>query len=267
MDHEKLKQRVYQYWNKASCGTEFIHEQKFSPAYFQAIEDFRYHVEPEIHAFAQFTLFNKKKILEVGVGAGTDFVQWVRAGAFAHGIDLTNEAIDNTRYRLTLADLTAQELRVADAEALPYADNSFDLVYSWGVIHHSPNTQTCLEEMIRVTNPGGTIKVMIYNRYSLFAFYRYISAALLRGKPFKKLGTVLYQHQESPGTKAYTFKEVRAMLATYPVTITQLKATVTQHDLLYYKKSHLVRWIAYVAACILGWNRAGWFMTLEVKKL
>lgn len=266
MHHGELKQRVYQYWSKASCGTEFIGEQKFSPAYFQAIEDFRYSIEPEIHAFAQFTLFHNKKVLEVGVGAGTDFVQWVRAGAQAYGIDLTDEAIENTRHRLSLAGLGAHELRVADAEALPYADNSFDLVYSWGVIHHSPDTAGCLKEIIRVTKPGGVIKIMVYNRHSLFAFYRYLSAAVMRGRPLRRIKSVLYNYQESHGTKAYTFKELRTMLAPYPVAITQLKATVTNHDLLYYKKSRLIRFFTYCAASLLGWNRAGWFMTLQLKK-
>lgn len=263
---EKLKQKVYSYWNSASCGTEFIGEQKFSAAYFQAIEDFRYSIEPEIHAFAQFTLFHKKKVLEVGVGAGTDFVQWVRAGAYAYGIDLTDEAIENTRHRLSLAGLNAQELNIADAEKLPYADNTFDLVYSWGVIHHSPDTAACLKEMIRVTKPGGSIKIMIYNRHSLFAFYRYLKTSFMRGKPFRKIKTVLYNYQESPGTKAFTFKEVRTMLQSCPVSVVQLNAPVTKHDLLYYKKSRLMQFFTYCAASIFGWNRAGWFMLLNLKK-
>lgn len=265
MNNEQLKKSVNSYWNKASCGTEFIAQQKFSKEYFHDIESFRYSIEPEIFSFAQFTRFHGKKVLEVGVGAGSDFLQWVRAGAQAHGIDLTQEAIDNVTARLALYNLKATELQVGDAEALPYADNSFDLVYSWGVIHHSPDTIKCLEEIIRVARPGGCIKVMIYNRHSLFAWYRYLLAGLLKGRPFCSLKKIIFYHQESLGTKAYTFKEVRKILAQYPVTITQLKATVSSHDLLYYK-SKPVQWIAYVLACVFGWNRVGWFMTIELKK-
>ena len=265
MEQNSLKQEVKKYWNKASCGTEFIAAEKFTPAYFEQIEAFRYTIEPEVFFFAQFTRFHGKKMLEVGVGAGTDFVQWVRAGAKAHGVDLTEEAIENTKRRLELAGLHAAELRVADAEALPYDDNSFDLVYSWGVIHHSPNTEQCLREIVRVAKPGGTIKIMIYNRHSLFAYYRYLIAGLLRGRPFQSLKKVLWNHQESAGTKAYTFREVRAMLSALPVSCINIKAPVTSHDLLYYK-SWPFRAIAYCAAALLGWHRAGWYMMLELQK-
>lgn len=265
MNQTELKEQVRSYWNKASCGTEFINQKKFSSAYFEEIEQFRYTIEPEIFSFAQFTRYHDKKILEVGVGAGTDFLQWVRAGTQAHGIDLTQEAIDNVRQRLALYNLKADELLVADAEQLPYEHNSFDLVYSWGVIHHSPNMEQCLSEIVRVTKPGGTIKVMIYNRRSLFAYYRYLLCALFKGKPFQSLSTVLFHHQESHGTKAYTFKEIKSLLDKLPVNLITLKAPVTSHDLLYYKNK-LFRSIAYGLACLLGWNRTGWFMIIELKK-
>jgi len=260
-----LKQDVKKYWNQAACGTEFIQETKFSREYFEAIEAFRYRVEPEIFAFAQFTRFHGKKVLEVGVGAGTDFLQWVRAGALAHGIDLTEEAIAHVQHRLMLYNLTAQDIRVGDAENIPHASNQFDLVYSWGVIHHSPNTFKALQELIRVAKPGGTIKVMIYNRRSLFATYQYLRSALLKGKPFMSFTKVLYHHQESPGTQAFTFKEIQEFAALCPVEIKQITAPVTQHDLLYYK-SWFAKALAYVFACLWGWETSGWFMMIELEK-
>ncbi|MFA6262961.1 MAG: class I SAM-dependent methyltransferase [Candidatus Babeliales bacterium] len=265
MTTEQLKEKVKAYWNKQTCGTEFIHQQKFSPAYFQAIEDFRYTTEPEIFSFAQFTRFHGKKVLEVGIGAGTDFLQWARAGAYCYGIDLTDEAVAHTTHRLALHGLVATEVKVGDAEIIPYANNSFDLVYSWGVIHHSPDTHKSLAEIVRVTKPGGTIKLMVYHRSSLFAFYSYLKHSLLRGKPWRSVSKTLYYHQESPGTKAFTFKEIRRMIALLPLDIVLLKAPVTQHDLLYYKARPL-RWIAYGLACMCGWNRAGWFMLIEARK-
>lgn len=265
MNKQTLKDSVKNYWNQASCGTEFINKQKFSPEYFAAIEEFRYRIEPEIFSFAQFTRFHGKKMLEIGVGAGSDFLQWVRAGTQAHGIDLTPEAIENVRQRLAVYNLHATDLQVADAEQLPYADNTFDLVYSWGVIHHSPDTEKCLAEIVRVTKPGGTIKIMIYNRHSLFAFYRYLACGFLKGKPFKSFKSVLFDHQESPGTKAYTFTEAKKMISQHPVKTMSLNAQVSAHDLLYYKGT-VVRFFAYIAACLFGWNRVGWFMTLELQK-
>ncbi len=265
MNKQKLKDSVKNYWNQASCGTEFINKKKFSFEYFEAIEEFRYRIEPEIFAFAQFTRFHGKKMLEVGVGAGSDFLQWVRAGTQAHGIDLTTEAIENVKQRLAVYNLQAIELQVADAENLPYPNNSFDLVYSWGVIHHSPDTPKCLAEIIRVTKPGGMIKIMIYNRRSLFAFYRYLACGFFKGKPFKSFKSVLFEHQESPGTKAYTFAETKKMIAPHPVKIISLNAQVSAHDLLYYK-GRVLKFFAYVAASFFGWHRVGWFMTFELEK-
>lgn len=266
MSNECLKEQVKNYWNKQSCGTELTQQQKFSYEYFEEIEKTRYAIEPEIFSFAQFTRFHGKKMLEVGVGAGTDFLQWVRAGAVVHGIDLTQEAVDNVQHRLALYGLQAADVQVADAEHLPYSNNNFDLVYSWGVIHHSPDTIKCLEEIIRVTKPGGTIKVMIYNRHSLFALYRWVLAALCKGKPFQSISHVLFHQQESPGTKAYTFKEIKKILAKYPISIETMCAPATNHDLLYYK-SKPWRWLAHCAASLWGWWHCGWFMMITLKKV
>ena len=169
--HKSLKKQVHDYWNTASCGTEFIKKEKFTRDYFNAVEEFRYTIEPEIFSFAQFSRYHGKKVLEVGIGAGTDFIQWLRSGALAYGIDLTQEALDNVHQRCAQEGLIPQELSLGDAENLLYPSASFDLVYSWGVIHHSPHTEKALAELVRVTKPGGTIKYMVYNRRSLFALY------------------------------------------------------------------------------------------------
>ena len=261
---EQLKTEVSRYWNQASCGTEHIKEEKFSHAYFEEAEAHRFRTEPEIFSFAQFTRFFQKKVLEVGVGAGTDFLQWVRAGADAYGVDFTQESIDHVGRRLKLYGLQANVV-YADAEKLPFETNTFDLVYSWGVIHHSPDTKECLRELVRVAKPGGLLKVMIYNRRSLVVFYRYLKTALFRGRPFRSFSNILFYDVESLGTKGYTFKELRAMLKELPVEILEMKATVTSHDRLLVK-AKFSRFLAYLAASFFGWNRCGFYMTLELKK-
>src|SRR6185295_5585089 len=90
---ESLKGQVRDYWNEQPCGTQFANSEKFTRQYFDEIEDHRYRVEPEIMSFAQFTRFHGASVLEVGVGAGTDFTQWVRAGALVYGIDATDEGV------------------------------------------------------------------------------------------------------------------------------------------------------------------------------
>ena len=102
MDHNKDKEEVFAYWDEESCGTDMTKEKKFSHEYFSEIENKRYALEPCIKPFAQFNEYKDLNVLEVGVGTGTDFVNWLRHGAIASGIDLTDEAIENV---LTWCDL------------------------------------------------------------------------------------------------------------------------------------------------------------------
>ena len=88
-ENRELKERVRDFWNAQSCDTQVARSGKFSQDYFEEIESFRYFDQPFIHAFAQFTRYHGKKVLEVGFGAGTDFIQWLRAGAIVSGVDLT----------------------------------------------------------------------------------------------------------------------------------------------------------------------------------
>src|SRR6516225_3014281 len=90
---DSLKGQVRDFWNAQSCDTQVAKASRFSREYFEEIENFRYFDQPFIHSFAQFTRYRDKKILEVGFGAGTDFIQWLRAGAAASGVDLTPEAL------------------------------------------------------------------------------------------------------------------------------------------------------------------------------
>lgn len=265
MNNKQLKKKVYTYWNTESCGTNFAHGQKFSYNYFEQIEQHRYAHESDIFSFAQFTRFHGKKILEVGVGAGTDFIQFVRAGTQAYGIDLTQEAIDHVKQRLALYNLQAKEVRVADAESLPYENNSFDLVYSWGVIHHSPDPQKCLSEIIRVTKPQGIIKIMVYNRHSLYAWHQYFKHGLLKGHPLRSIKDILFHHQESIGTQAFSQKEMHQLLSDYSLENITINTWMQKEDFFCYRYA-FVRTIIYIFACILGLRNTGWYMKIECVK-
>jgi ubiquinone/menaquinone biosynthesis C-methylase UbiE len=211
-----VTERVREYWNRASCGTGVTSAPKYSREYFAVIEEYRYRYEPFIHAFAQFTRWHGARVLEVGVGAGTDFLQWVRAGAEAHGVDLTEEAIRNVEHRLAVNGLGAASLRCCNAQTLPFDDDSFDLVYSWGVIHHAESTEAVLAEIYRVARPGGRVKIMVYNLQSVWAWWMYARHALLRGKPHRGRRWAIGHYQESYGTRAFSEREIRRMLAPYP---------------------------------------------------
>ncbi len=263
--NDELKAEVRDFWDSKTCGTWEIEKEKFSKEYFEEIEDVRYKLQPEIFSFAEFTRYNSKKVLEVGVGAGTDFLQWVRAGAEAWGIDLTENACEHVRRRLELYNLKAKDIRVADSENLPFEDNSFDLVWSWGVIHHSPNTPKALYEIIRVLKPGAKAKIMIYHRHSILAYLFWVKHALLKFRPWKSLAWVLWNFMESSGTKAYSVKEVEKLLESKPVTNVKIKPVLTYYDkLLRFNKP--MQFVSKVLAVILGGDKAGWFLTIEFDK-
>ena len=262
----ELKKRVAQFWNTNPCGVHVASHPRYSKEYFEQIENYRYSLESEIFSFAQFTRFHNKKILEVGVGAGTDFLQWVRAGARAHGIDLTPEGIRHVKMRLDAYGLQATDLRVADAEALPYDNDIFDLVYSWGVIHHSPDTIKALDEIIRVTKPGGQCKIMVYNRYSIGAFHLWIRRALLAGRPWKSFRWCIFHFQESPGTKAFTKKEFIRILERRPVENVLIRPLMTYVDTKEKHPNKLVRAVGRILTAISPRNKFGWFLTIRFSK-
>ncbi len=261
-----LVEDVRDYWNRQTCGTGVTDAPKYSREYFEEIEEFRYRLESEIHGFAQFTRHRGRKILEVGVGAGTDFLQWCRAGTQAHGIDLTEEAIANVRERLAVYGLEATELKVANAENLPYPDAAFNLVYSWGVIHHSPDTEKCLAEISRVARKGASVKVMVYNRHSIQSIVWWIRYALLRGKPWRSLSYVLHHHMESIGTKAYTRSEFAEMARRNGLAIKRIDTTALEFYDLLVTRPFPLPFIAYCMATVLGFTRCGWFLRADMIK-
>ena len=207
MGDEQLKSRVRDFWEQGPCGSWFATSAKYSREYFDEIEEHRYSVEPFIHQFAQFTRFRARKVLEIGVGAGTDHLQFARAGALLSGIDLTDAAIEMVAKRLAFEGLTS-DLRRADAEQLPFAPDFFDYVYSWGVLHHTPDTEKAIAEVYRVCKPGGRVCIMLYHRYSLVALKVWLLHAMFKLRPFRSLTDVLYHHMESIGTKAYSRHEI-----------------------------------------------------------
>jgi SAM-dependent methyltransferase len=230
---EDLKKRVHDYWNRQSCDTHIAASSKFSLEYFEEIETFRYRDQPCIHAFAQFTRYRGKRVLEVGFGAGTDFIQWLRAGAVASGIDLTEEALANLNHRIQIYRLPKPErIQIGDAENLPFQSDQFDLGYSFGVLHHSPNTEKALAELVRVVRPGGEIKVMLYNLNSLCVYKTWVKHALLRGRPWKGLGSIVSDHIESPGTKAYTRAGLRRIFAQLPLKNIEVRTEINSADYL-----------------------------------
>ena len=160
-----LKERVRAFWQAHPCGTKFSDAAMGTPEFFARVEAHRYTKEWHIPDAADFAGARGLRVLEIGCGLGTDGAQFAKAGADYIGVDLTDAAMDLARKRLEIEGLPG-EFRVADAENLDFADESFDLVYSHGVLHHTPDTARAVCEIHRVLKPGGRAIVMLYHRGS-----------------------------------------------------------------------------------------------------
>ncbi|MSR44634.1 MAG: class I SAM-dependent methyltransferase [Phycisphaerales bacterium] len=204
------KQQVANFWNQGSCGEKLYLAHPDRRGYEEHAK-LRYELEPLIPPFAEFPATAGKRVLEIGVGLGADHQRFAEAGAELYGIDLTERAIDHTRRRLDALGLRSV-LAVGDAEDLTFANNSFDVVYSWGVLHHSPDSQRAISEVFRVLKVGGIARIMIYSKWSLVGVMLWTRYALLRGRPWISLSAIYAQHLESPGTKAYTVAQARRLM-------------------------------------------------------
>lgn len=174
--NSSLKEQVRAFWQEHPCGTKFADAPPGSRKFFELVEEHRYEKEWHIPSAAGFAESKGLRVLEVGCGLGTDAAQFAKAGADYTGIDLTQAAVDLAKKRFELFNLRGT-FRVADAEGLDFPDNSFDLVYSHGVLHHTPDTAGAVREIHRVLRPGGRAVVMLYHRNS----YNYrVNISMLR---------------------------------------------------------------------------------------
>ena len=265
-----LKNAVRSHWQQQPCGTRDV-----SPAdrrrFFDQIERERYDCEPYLRPFARFEEGRGKRVLEVGVGAGTDFVNWARQGAIATGVDLTEQGVALTRERLALEGLEA-DVRVADAESLPFDDESFDIVYSYGVIHHSPNTERAVREIHRVLKRGGTARVMIYHYPSWGCFMVWGVHSVAKGRPWESPRQAVFDHLESPGTKVYTLAEARTLFRDF--TRAEVRPQLGVGDLLLMRPAekyrnwyHRLAWKLYPRPLIRATgNHLGTMLLIEATK-
>ena len=222
------KEEVHDFWNDASCGEDLYLNSNDKDG-FKKQSDKRYELEPYILDFADFKSTNNKRVLEIGVGLGADHQKFIESGAITTGVDLTSRAIEHTEARLKLFGLSSY-LYVGDAENLSFKDNSFDEVYSWGVIHHSPNTVKAISEILRVLSPGGVGKIMIYHKWSLIGLMLWVRYALIGLKPFTSLTSIYARYLESPGTKAYSKNEARQLFQDFSKV--SISTVLTHGDLL-----------------------------------
>ena len=191
-ERERVQAENRSWWNRNPMAYDWHDTMQADPgtaAYFDEIDRRFYESSPfydtpfPFEFFTPSSLLNGADVLEIGCGLGSHAELIAGAGGRLTAIDLTPTAIENTTRRLALRGLDAN-VRLMDAEHLEFPDASFDLVWSWGVIHHSSDPDAILAQMLRVLRPGGQVRLMIYHQHSFFAWYSWIRG-LLSGKVFK----------------------------------------------------------------------------------
>jgi SAM-dependent methyltransferase len=189
---------VQDFWQDHACGDALVGglRGRFGGDYekfFSDYDKFRYDMESHLPACLDALRVSGKRVLEIGLGQGADSESLIRRGACWSGVDLTGESVERVRTRLTLRDLPFDDLKQGSALDLPFADDSFDMVFSHGVLHHVPEIRQAEREIHRVLRPGGELVIMMYARWSLnylVAIGLVRRAALLAAFPLGKAGLV-----------------------------------------------------------------------------
>jgi ubiquinone/menaquinone biosynthesis C-methylase UbiE len=160
-----VKRQVQSFWQNSPCDSWFTNEARGTLAFYRSLDEHRYKVHPGLLSAVGFEKTRGLRVLEIGCGCGSEAERFARAGARYTAIDLTNAAVNITQRRFQLGGLKGRFIQ-GDAEDLPFADGSFDLVYSHGVLHHTPNTPRAIREVQRVLAPSGRAVIMLYHRDS-----------------------------------------------------------------------------------------------------
>ena len=268
---KKNIENIKDYWEKYSCGEELYLKDLTKESFDNYIKK-RYRLEPYIIDFAEFSSSKDQNVLEIGVGIGADHLQFAKNDCSLHGIDLTERAIKLCRINMQLHNLDSN-LSVGNSDSLQYENDYFDKVYSWGVIHHSPNTKKCVSEIYRVLRVGGTAKIMVYNYYSIVGFMLWVRFALFRLKLSMSLKEIYDEYLESPGTKAFTKRQAENLFSEFNQI--QINSHLTHADLLLsdvgqrYKKDLFLKFAKFIWPRFLikvFMKNYGLFLLIEAKK-
>ncbi len=220
---EKLRAR--EQWGQDPCGAVYDREHELGTlAFFDEVERYRYkEYAPWMPRVMEFEECRGARWLEVGCGMGTDLLQFARGGARCTGVDLTPRSVEITRHRFKLYGADGNFM-LSDGEHLPFQPESFDVVYSNGVLHHTPDTAGSIREVHRVLRPGGVAKIMLYHRHSLNYWVEIVlrrgvlGLEFLRGRSVEDIMSRVIEfsdHDARPLVKVYSRKQVRELFGMF----------------------------------------------------
>jgi 2-polyprenyl-3-methyl-5-hydroxy-6-metoxy-1,4-benzoquinol methylase len=219
-------EQVKDFWNRRPCNIRHSPKPIGTRQYFDEVETRKYFVEPHILRFAQFDQWKGKKVLEIGCGIGTDTINFARYGAHVTAVELSENSLEVARMRAGVLGLHKRiEFHLGNAEELTefLPVKPYDLIYSFGVIHHTPHVERVIEQMRFYTRPGSIVKIMIYYRYAWKVLWILLTHG--RGR-FWRLEELIAQYSEAqtgcPITYTFTKQQARNLMARNGFRVTEM---------------------------------------------
>ena len=241
---------VYTFWNDRPCNIKHSNKEIGTKEYFVEVTNRKYLVESHIIDFANFKNYNQKTVLEVGCGIGTAAQSFIENGAIYTGIDLSDKSVELANKRLTLFNLKGTIYKSNIEELTNVNDTQFDLIYSFGVLHHTPNIEKSIKNIYNMLKPGGEFKLMLYAKNS-WKYFEIIE------------GLDQYEAQSGvPIANVYTNEEVHELLKDFN-NITIVQAHIFPYKIeqyknyVYEKKDYFQNMPNELFACLeknLGWH-------------
>lgn len=215
MKSKATYEEIKAYWEKCT-PMNFVAE-KWS---YEQKRKFRYDLQDYMAESFRYKDWRGKEVLEIGCGSGVDTMEFARNGAIVTATDMTDNAVNLTLELASEAGLPVKVIQTS-ATQLPFPDNSFDCVYSFGVLHHIPDIDTVLTQVHRVLKPGGRVMVMLYHKNSLLyaysiAFLHGIQDGLLFKKGYSEQQLVSQYSERIEGcpyTKVYTRDDAKELFS------------------------------------------------------
>jgi 2-polyprenyl-3-methyl-5-hydroxy-6-metoxy-1,4-benzoquinol methylase len=266
--------QVQQYWDLRPCNIRHSQAPIGTRQYFDEVEARKYFVEYHIPGFAQFDRWRGRKVLEIGCGIGTDTINFARQGAQITIVDLSEKSLELARTRAAVFGLQDQiRFCPGNAEELSrfVPVEPYDLIYSFGVIHHTPHPDVVLDQLRQYTRPGTTIKIMVYHRRS----YKVAWILLTEGRgQFWKLQDVVAKNSEAqtgcPVTYTYTRREGRELLERHGFRVLEVRVEhifpyrIPDYIQYRYVKESCFRWMPHPLFRALE-RRFGWHLCLTAQ--
>lgn len=265
-------EKVQNYWNARPCNIRHSPSPVGTRQYFDEVEARKYFVEPHIPLFAEFEKWRGKKVLEIGCGIGTDTINFARAGAQVTAVDLSTESLALAKKRAEVFGLDNITFYQANAEQLSdfVPVERYDLVYSFGVIHHTPHPERVIEQIHKYMDKESTFKIMVYYRTSWKVFWMRLKYGKKQGETLDEL-IARYSEAETgcPVTYSYTTETIKEFLKGFEIIDTKIDHifpySIPEYRNYQFKK---VRYFRYLPPALFRWMEQhwGWHLCVTARK-